>query len=233
MALSDLKRSHRQSARKRRRVVAVIGSGTTADPDACRQVGRLVAELGCDLLTGAGRGTMEAVAGAFCERRDELGSAALSIGIVPGEAAAGGAYSTKPGYPNPWVELAIYTHLPLLGNAGTDPLSRNHINVRAREELGRGLLEGREGTLLYLAQRGEVEFSAHEGRGLTSLILADCPQDRTLRLGIWFGPDPAAGAESEAASLAGTPADPAAIRDFMGHFRLCGPAEAPAAASDP
>jgi predicted Rossmann-fold nucleotide-binding protein len=27
------------------------------------------------------------------------------------------------------VELAIYTHLPLSGEQGTDPLSRNHINV--------------------------------------------------------------------------------------------------------
>jgi predicted Rossmann-fold nucleotide-binding protein len=135
MSLSYLKRSHRQSARKRRHVVAVIGSGTTADPDACRQVGRLVAEIDCDLLTGAGGGTMEAVARAFCARRDELGSAAVSIGIVPGEAAAGGAYATKPGYPNPWVELAIYTHLPLSGHEGTAPLSRNHINVLSADAM--------------------------------------------------------------------------------------------------
>jgi uncharacterized protein (TIGR00725 family) len=135
MALSDLKRSHRQSARKRRRIVAVIGSGTTADPDACRQVGRLIAELDYDLLTGAGRGTMEAVARTFCERRDELGSAALSIGIVPGEVAGDGTYATKPGYPNPWVELAIYTHLPLSGHDGTDPLSRNHINVLSADAI--------------------------------------------------------------------------------------------------
>jgi predicted Rossmann-fold nucleotide-binding protein len=151
MALSDLKRSHRQSARQRRRVVAVIGSGTTADPDASRQVGRLVAELGCDLLTGAGGGTMEAVAGAFCERRDELGSAALSIGIVPGEVAGDGAYATKPGYPNPWVELAIYTHLPLSGHAGTDPLSRNHINVLSADAVV--ALPGGPGT------RAEIELA--------------------------------------------------------------------------
>ena len=35
----------------------------------------------------------------------------------------------KPGYPNPWVELAIRTHLPLSGEQGTDRESRNHINV--------------------------------------------------------------------------------------------------------
>ena len=155
MALTDLKRSHRQSAHKRRRVVAVIGSGTTADPEACRRVGRLVAELGCDLLTGAGGGTMEAVAGAFCERRDELGSAALSIGIVPGEVAGDGAYATKPGYPNPWVELAVYTHLPLSGYEGTDPLSRNHINVLSADAIV--ALPGGPGT------RAEIELAGLYG----------------------------------------------------------------------
>ena len=31
--------------------------------------------------------------------------------------------------PNPWVEIPIFTHLPLSGIRGTDPLSRNHVNV--------------------------------------------------------------------------------------------------------
>ena len=35
----------------------------------------------------------------------------------------------KPGYPNPWVEIPIATHLPLSGTQGQDDLSRNHINV--------------------------------------------------------------------------------------------------------
>jgi hypothetical protein len=53
MALQDLKRAHRASAISRRRVAAEIGSGTACDAEACAQVGRLIAELGCDLLTGA------------------------------------------------------------------------------------------------------------------------------------------------------------------------------------
>jgi uncharacterized protein (TIGR00725 family) len=155
MALSDLKRAHRQSARTRRRVVAVFGSGTAAEADACRQVGRLVAELGCDLLTGAGGGTMEAVAQAFCERRDELGSAALSIGIVPGDVGTDGAYTAKPGYPNAWVELAIYTHLPLSGPDGQDQLSRNHINVLSADAIV--ALPGGPGT------RAEVDLAQRYG----------------------------------------------------------------------
>jgi uncharacterized protein (TIGR00725 family) len=129
MTAQNLKRKHRQAAMRRRRVVAVIGSGTLADAALCRRVGRLVAELGCDLLTGAGGGVMEAVGKAFCQRRDELGSAGLAIGVVPGDIGANGAYATRPGYPNPWVELAIYTHLPRSGAEGKDALSRNHINV--------------------------------------------------------------------------------------------------------
>lgn len=101
-------------------------------------------------------------------------------------------------------------------------LRRHRIRVRTRELLGRGLIEGRGQTLLYLAQRGDVELSEHRGRGLTSLILVDCPQDSTLRIAIWFGPDPASGPERGDAVLAGTPADPSALGEFMGHFRFCG-----------
>jgi predicted Rossmann-fold nucleotide-binding protein len=135
MTVHDLKRTHRASAVRRRRVVAVIGSGNAADADVCQQVGRLVAELGCDLLTGAGGGTMAAVGRAFCERRDALGSTALAIGIVPGGADAGAPYATRNGYPNRWVELAIYTHLPRSGADGTDVLSRNHINVLSADAI--------------------------------------------------------------------------------------------------
>jgi uncharacterized protein (TIGR00725 family) len=129
MTAHDLKRTHRRSALRRRRVVAVIGSGTMADHDACRQVGRLVAELDCDLLTGAGGGVMEEVSRAFAERRDELGGAGIAIGIVPGSVDDEGRYTARSGYPNPWVELAVYTHLPRSGEEGVDMLSRNHINM--------------------------------------------------------------------------------------------------------
>jgi len=48
------------------------------------------------------------------------------VGIAPcGDDPA----TPRPGYPNPFVELAILTHLPLSGLSGTEPLSRNHINV--------------------------------------------------------------------------------------------------------
>lgn len=101
-------------------------------------------------------------------------------------------------------------------------LRRHKINVRTRSLIGRGVLEGEHQTLLYLTQRGEVELSDHRGEGLNALVLVECPQDRKLRLGIWFGPDPAHGGELTEAELAGSVADPEAIQAFMNHFRLCG-----------
>lgn len=48
------------------------------------------------------------------------------------------------GYPNEWVELAIYTHLPDSGEEGTLRSSRNHINVLTADAIV--ALPGREGT---------------------------------------------------------------------------------------
>jgi predicted Rossmann-fold nucleotide-binding protein len=130
-------RSDAHVPRHRRRVVAVIGSGTFADPQ-CAELGRLIASLGADLLTGAGAGVMEAVSRAFFESSPRRG---VVIGIVPGDAGVFQTaskdretierrpYEPRPGYPNEWVELAIYTHLPSSGEEGTHPSSRNHIVV--------------------------------------------------------------------------------------------------------
>jgi predicted Rossmann-fold nucleotide-binding protein len=112
-------------------------------------VGRLVAELDCDLLTGAGGGVMAEVGRAFAERRDELGGAGIAIGIVPGSLDAEGRYCVRSGYPNPWVELAIYTHLPRSGKEGRDLLSRNHINVLSADAMV--ALPGGPGTLSEVA----------------------------------------------------------------------------------
>jgi predicted Rossmann-fold nucleotide-binding protein len=66
---------------------------------------------------------MAAVSRAFQAVPDRAG---LVVGIAPcGDDPA----LPRPGYPNPYVELAILTHLPLSGASGTEPLSRNHINV--------------------------------------------------------------------------------------------------------
>jgi len=104
-------------------VVGVMGSGTEAHAEKAVALGRWLATLKVHLLTGAGKGVMEAVSRAF---QAVPGRAGLVVGIAPcGDEPA----TPLPGYPNPFVELAILTHLPLSGASGTEPLSRNHINV--------------------------------------------------------------------------------------------------------
>jgi predicted Rossmann-fold nucleotide-binding protein len=119
----------------------VIGSGRRVDPR-CGEIGRLIASLGFDLLTGAGRGVMEAVSRAFHETSPRRG---LVIGVVPAEVRgielleqrqpAAVEYGVAVGYPNDWVELAIYTHLPDSGRQGTLRSSRNHINVLSADAI--------------------------------------------------------------------------------------------------
>ncbi len=104
-------------------IVGVMGSGRAAHDERARVIGSWLATVGVHLLTGGGGGVMQSVSRAFCEVAVRRGR---SIGIVPAAGADGAARS---GYPNPWVEIAIYTHLPLTGAQGTEPLSRNHLNV--------------------------------------------------------------------------------------------------------
>jgi uncharacterized protein (TIGR00725 family) len=106
-------------------VVGVLGSGDVAHEARARALGHWLARLGVHLLTGGGGGVMSAVSRAFSEVPDRRG---LVIGVVP-SAAEGAASEARQGYPNPWVEITVFTHLHRSGRSGTDPMSRNHINV--------------------------------------------------------------------------------------------------------
>ena len=64
-----------------------------------------------------------AVSSAFHESPDRRG---LFIWIIP---CKEDSVSPKSGYPNKWVEIPIFTHLPLSGEQCTELLSRNHVNV--------------------------------------------------------------------------------------------------------
>jgi predicted Rossmann-fold nucleotide-binding protein len=150
MPIPLVKRRARSRAAAPRTVVTVVGSGRSADAHAA-EVGRLIATLGHDLLTGGGRGVMEAASRAFFETSPRRG---IVIGVVPGcvagldaleeRIASNAGYDLPSGYPNEWVELAIYTHLPDSGTQGTLASSRNHINVLSADAIV--ALPGREGT---------------------------------------------------------------------------------------
>jgi uncharacterized protein (TIGR00725 family) len=102
-----------------------MGSGIDEHPDTAHEVGALLARLGVNLLTGGGRGVMRSVSRAFTQAKRTRG---ICIGIIPCFSERD-RLRPKDGYPNEFVELAIYTHLPLSGEQGREDLSRNHINV--------------------------------------------------------------------------------------------------------
>lgn len=106
------------------RTVGVMGSGTEPHAELAGPLGRLLATLDVNLLTGGGGGVMEAVARSYVEARPRRG---ISIGVLP--CSRRGPAVAPPGYPNEYVQLAIATHLPDRGRKGHLPTSRNHINI--------------------------------------------------------------------------------------------------------
>ena len=122
-----------------------MGSGTREHDECARPLGRLIASLGANLLTGGGGGVMRAVSRAYTDYGGARGSC---IGVLPCASAAERT-SLKPGYPNEFVEIVIRTHLPFSGERGTDDLSRNHVNVLSSDAIV--ALPGEAGTLSEIA----------------------------------------------------------------------------------
>ncbi len=139
-----------------------MGSGSEAHERRAREVGSWLAVEGVHLLTGGGGGVMASASKAFHETPGRRG---LVIGVLP--SSPSGAHP-KPGYPNSWIEIPIVTHLPLSGERGTDPMSRNHINLLSSDVVI--FLPGSVGTaseaqlavaynrpaIAYLGSRGEI-----------------------------------------------------------------------------
>jgi uncharacterized protein (TIGR00725 family) len=122
------------------RTVGVMGSGTHEHEDLARPLGELLANLGVNLLTGGGSGVMRAVSRAFTRSPRASG---ICIGVIPCANEAD-RRTPAPGYPNDFIQLAIYTHLPYSGRLGTHDLSRNHINVLTSDAIV--ALPGEHGT---------------------------------------------------------------------------------------
>jgi len=157
--------------------IGVLGSGTDAHETLGRGLGELLAELGVNLLTGGGAGVMTTVARAFTSSRRTRG---ISIGIVPCRSARDRARPPD-GYPNAFVELPIYTHLPFSGARGTDDLSRNHINVLSSTALV--ALPGAEGTASEIAlavtyRKPMIAYGWNDASAET--LPADIPRAATL-----------------------------------------------------
>jgi len=102
---------------------------------------------------------MEAVSRAFHDTPARKG---LVLGVLPG---GEGARAPESRYPNPWVEVVIRTHLPLSGERGREPLSRNHINVLTSDVVV--ALPGGAGT------ESEVALAVRYGRPLVVAVEGD------------------------------------------------------------
>ena len=133
-------------------VVGVMGSGTDEHASIAEPLGVLLARAGVHLLTGGGRGVMSSVARGFVSTPHRRG---LSIGVLPGGSQSNPT-KARDGYPNPWVEIVIRTHLTLSGTRGRDAMSRNHINVLSADCVI--ALPGGAGT------RSEVSLAMEYGR---------------------------------------------------------------------
>ncbi|HEX5844733.1 MAG TPA: hypothetical protein VFY53_00225 [Rhodoplanes sp.] len=114
-------------------IIGVLGSGSPIAPDRAAlayAVGAMVARLDAHLLTGAGYGVMAAAAEGFVAVEERQGR---SIGMVPHDPAGpiNAPNHTPDGrpYPNPYVEIAVFTALPPRAADWRSAPSRNHVNV--------------------------------------------------------------------------------------------------------
>ncbi|MCA9734381.1 molybdenum cofactor carrier protein [candidate division KSB1 bacterium] len=137
---------------EKRPIIGVMGSGSKEWIELAEPLGCWLAGIGVHLLTGGGAGVMTSVSRAFAAVQNRKGQI---LGIIPGD-FDGGKIVYKIGYPHPWVEIPIYTHLPLSGIEGKEPLSRNHINILSSDAIV--ALPGGAGT------QSEIELAVHYGK---------------------------------------------------------------------
>ena len=157
--------------------IGVMGSGSDEFDDVARPLGQLLAGLHVNLLTGAGGGVMTAVSQAYTEAPRQRG---ICIGIVPC-ANIDNRARAKDKYPNRFVELPIFTHLPYSGEQGQHDLSRNHINILSSTAIV--ALPGGAGTTSEVAlavkyQKAIIAFSPSEA--LVSSFPPTVPRTRQI-----------------------------------------------------
>ena len=150
--------AQRKPAQERLPIVGVLGSGTEPHRERAAPIGEWLATQDVHLLTGGGFGVMEEVCRAFHAVPHRKG---MVIGVLPAGEEVGSS-EPRDGYPNPWVEIPIHTHLPLSGGSGTEVLSRNHINILSSRVLI--ALPGSHGT------SSEVELALRYGRPLIAYL---------------------------------------------------------------
>jgi len=108
-------------------IIGVMGSGKHEWTDFAAPLGVWIGENHFDLLTGAGRGVMLSVSRAFCTVLKRQGK---PIGIVPMQQKPHGGFCPLAGYPNPYIEIPVFTPLPRREpDMPIASLTRNHVNI--------------------------------------------------------------------------------------------------------
>lgn len=145
-------------------IIGVMGSGSESHPVRAAEIGTWIAKQGFHLLNGGGGGVMASVSRAFFEHTPREGKV---IGVLPC-LSEHHPPDAPLGYPNPWIEIPIRTHLPLSGIHGTEAMSRNHINVLSADVIvalpgGQGMssevklaIQYRRPVIAYLDDRGDI-----------------------------------------------------------------------------
>jgi len=155
-------------------IIGVMGSHEDESPAYSIPVGHMVARLGCSLLTGGGRGVMTKVSEAYCETPQELRSGRV-IGIIPTLPDEVCGFKLKEGYPNPFVEVAIISPLPVYSGQDFNTPNRNHINILTSDIVI--ALFGNRGTT------NEIELALRFGKPVIlfrpEASVADLPQTLT------------------------------------------------------
>ncbi len=121
-------------------IIGVMGSHEKSWEEYAFPVGKLIANRGCNLLTGAGSGVMTAVAKGFTDVEDRKG---VAIGILPAVDYKGQKLD-KEEYPNPYIEVPMITPLSAKAQNDAMPFSRNLVNVMTSRALV--ILPGSHGT---------------------------------------------------------------------------------------
>ena len=107
----------------------------------------------------------------------------------------------------------------------TTVLKENGVNIDVDEMLRRGTFELNNSFYYYMVQRGS--FQAGQGRteGLSTIMLIQCPDDKKMRMAVWYGPDDANTSVTDPAdleaSLEGTVGDLNEVQSFVGQFQFC------------
>lgn len=104
-----------------------MGSGKDKMSYLAEPLGETLAHLPVHLLTGGGYGIMYSVSKGFTSVTQREG---LSIGCIPMRSDTTGQYrTTSKSYPNPYIEVPLYTPLDVYKPSEPDAITRNYVNI--------------------------------------------------------------------------------------------------------